>query len=187
MKQNIKPWKITELGDKITHCYEAHGVQLSIKKKDTNISDDRIIFRIKLKYGTRVNDIEKYAGDVQMKLKLPFFNVITKEMDIYIVTSKEPLVGSDWLQILTSREIRERIKRREIVHLIGTDAAGRVIINELTKYPHIVMVGTTGSGKSAAVKTLLVGLLLYYLPDKVNIIVCDLADELLEFNGFPHN
>ena len=185
MKQGIKPWEMVELADKIVHCYEAHGVPLSIREKDIDILGDRIIFRIKLKPGTRVDDIKKYAKDVQMKMKLPLFSVVIGGLEVSIIISKELFTGYRWHQILQGKEYRESVKHMKIAHPVGIDATGRTVINDLTKYPHLVMAGTTGSGKSGAIKMLLTSLLFYYSPSKLNLVVCDLADELMEFNNFP--
>lgn len=158
MKQGIKPWEMVELADKIVHCYEAHGVPLNIREKDIVILGERIIFRIKLKPGTRVDDIKKYAKDIQMKMKLPLFSVVIGGLEVSIITSKELLTGYRWHQILQGKEYRESVKHMKIAHPVGIDATGRAVINDLTKYPHLVMAGTTGSGKSGAIKVLLTSL-----------------------------
>lgn len=73
-----------------------------------------------------------------------------------------------------------------IAHPVGFDATGRPVVKDLALYPHILVTGTTGSGKSISHKILLTSLLSTYPPDKVNLLICDKAGDLLQFAGFPH-
>ena len=174
------------LKEKIIKRYRQHGVYIEIRDKDIEILPDRFKFGIKLPGGTRVDDIKKYATDVKMSLKLPLFQVGQEGLDIFIVASKEINNDHSLFRILESPEYAEAKAKMRIAHPIGFDATGKPVAKDLTLYPQAAVCGTTGSGKSVALEILLLSLILMYSPSKVNLIICDMAGDLLQFTGFPH-
>lgn len=175
-----------ELAKKIIKRYKSHGVSIGIKDKGITILQDRFKFKIKLLPGTRVDQIDKYSKDVQVSLKLPLFQVIQESLSIFIIASKESLKDNNLLDIFKSSEYIAAKKIMEIAHPLGFDATNKLVIADLALYPHLMLCGTTGSGKSMALKSLLVSLLGGYSPNKVNILICDKAGDLLPFSELPH-
>ncbi len=175
-----------ELAKKIIKRYKRHGVSIDIKDKGITILQDRFKFKIKLLPGTRVDQIDKYSKDVQVSLKLPLFQVIQESLSIFIIASKESLKDNNLLDIFKSSEYIAAKKIMQIAHPLGFDAMNKLVIADLALYPHLMLCGTTGSGKSTAIKSLLVSLLGGYSPNKVNILICDKAGDLLPFAELPH-
>lgn len=175
-----------ELAGKIVKRYKSHGVSIDIKEKGISILKDIFKFQIKLPPGTRVDDVQKYAKDIQMNLKLPLFQVMQEGLSLCIVASWENTIDYSLRRLVTSPEYEEALNKMVIAHPIGFNATGNPVIKDLASYPHSLIAGTTGSGKSVAIRILLVSLLLKYSPSKVNLLMCDMAGDLLQFHGFPH-
>lgn len=175
-----------ELAAKIVKRYKSHGVSIDIKDKGITILQDRFKFKIKLLPGTRVDQIDKYSKDVQVSLKLPLFQVMQENLSIFIIASKETLKDNNLLDIFKSSEYIAAKKIMQIAHPLGFDAMNKLIITDLALYPHLMLCGTTGSGKSTAIKSLLLSLLGGYSPNKVNLLICDKAGDLLPFAELPH-
>lgn len=179
-------YQIEDLIEKIPKRYKSYNVSIDIKEKGITVLKDRIKFPIKLPPGTKVSDIYKYAGDVQINLKLPLFQVIQEGLSIFIVASMNMDMDYSLRRLLTCPEYAEALNKMVIAHPVGFDATSNPIIKDLASYPHCLIAGTTGSGKSVALRILLVSLLLRYPPSKINLLICDMAGDLLQFNGFPH-
>jgi S-DNA-T family DNA segregation ATPase FtsK/SpoIIIE len=71
--------------------------------------------------------------------------------------------------------------------VIGTDIAGNAVVSDLTKMPHLLVAGTTGSGKSVGINTMIISLLYKLPPDKCKFIMIDPKMlELSVYEGIPH-
>jgi len=90
--------------------------------------------------------------------------------------------------------LREVIESDEFVNskknlsfCLGKDIAGNCVASDLTKMPHLLIAGATGSGKSVCINTLIISLLYKYSPDKVRLLMVDpKVVELNVYNGIPH-
>lgn len=175
-----------DLAECVVKFFKGYGVAIDIKKKKIGIQGNRFIYPVKLKTGTRVNDLRKYTREAKIKLKLPLFEIIEKEQSITIVVSRESQHNNDLSQILESPTYLQKAKSMALAHPIGIDAMGMPVVEDLASYPNMVIAGTTGSGKSVSLKALLTSLISQYSPAQVNILVSDMANDLFEINGIPH-
>ena len=70
---------------------------------------------------------------------------------------------------------------------LGLDVSGNAIVADLTKMPHLLIAGTTGSGKSVCISALITGLVMCNMPDDLQLVILDPKRvELSRFNGLPH-
>ncbi len=70
---------------------------------------------------------------------------------------------------------------------LGKDISGESIVGDLTRFPHVLIAGATGSGKSVCINSLIVSLLYKYTPEEVRLIMVDpKMVELSVYNGIPH-
>jgi S-DNA-T family DNA segregation ATPase FtsK/SpoIIIE len=100
-------------------------------------------------------------------------------------------VPNEEMTLVTLREIIEsEIFQRSRIPLrfaLGRDVAGHPLIADLTAMPHLLIAGTTGSGKSVCVNSILTCLLLHNTPDELRLILIDPKRvELTNYNGIPH-
>jgi S-DNA-T family DNA segregation ATPase FtsK/SpoIIIE len=71
--------------------------------------------------------------------------------------------------------------------VVGKDIHGKPIIEDLTQMPHLLIAGSTGSGKSVYVNSIITGLLYSKSPEELRFIMIDLKIvELKVYNGIPH-
>ncbi len=174
-----------EIGNKITNRFHHFNVDFSIK--DIVPIGDGYKFRIKLSKSSRLSDLQKYADDVRRGVKLRYFRIIDDKINIWLLVSyAEIRLNANIFEVLNDEKFKKFSNSMKITHPIGIDETGSIIVKDLTLYPHLLIAGTTGSGKSTAVKALIISLLYTYTPDDVNIIVSDPVGDLLIFNGFPH-
>ncbi len=80
----------------------------------------------------------------------------------------------------------EKIKKGLLVTL-GKDITGATINADLTTMPHLLVAGSTGSGKSVCINSIIISLLMHYRPDEVKLVLVDPKQvELSNYNGIPH-
>ena len=176
------------VADAIEDCYSEYNVPIKIRKKGYDpCYGNGFKFEVNLKYGTPIEKVKKLIPTVQLMLKLPAFQAIQEGGNLYfIIATIHPVPSNNNLgEILGSEEYISEFEKMEIAHPVGVDFEGNVIICDLVDYPHALVSGTTKSGKSTALKCLLVSLL-KYSPDKMNFIIADRGAELSKFDGLPH-
>ncbi len=88
-------------------------------------------------------------------------------------------------EVIGSKEFTQ--KESSVAFAMGKDISGKCIVGDIEKLPHLLIAGTTGSGKSVCMNTLIVSLLYRSSPDEVRFIMIDpKMVELGTYNGIPH-
>ena len=116
------------------------------------------------------------------------------------VRIEAPIPGKAAVGIEVPNKTRNTVRMRELIEsnsfqtskgklsvALGRDIAGQPVIADLSKMPHLLIAGTTGSGKSVCINSLIVSMLFKASPDEVRFLMIDpKAVELTEYNGMPH-
>lgn len=103
---------------------------------------------------------------------------------IEVANEKSAIVGLK--EILTSREFN-RTDDKGIYFALGKDIDNNYYVSDIADFPHAIVAGATGSGKSVCLNTMLVSLLYKYSPEQLRLIIVDpKMVEFVPFNGIPH-
>ena len=116
------------------------------------------------------------------------------------VRIEAPIPGKAAVGIEVPNKSRSTVRMRELIEsnsfqtsksklsvALGRDIAGQPVIADLAKMPHMLIAGTTGSGKSVCINSLIISMLYKATPDEVRFLMIDpKAVELTEYNGMPH-
>ena len=88
-------------------------------------------------------------------------------------------------QLIESPEIAE--KKSKLAAVLGKDISGEIVIADIAEMPHLLIAGTTGSGKSVCVNSIIMSILFRSKPEEVRFIMIDpKAVEFMAYNGIPH-
>ncbi len=88
-------------------------------------------------------------------------------------------------EILTSKDFKKR--RSNLCFALGKDVSGKPVVEDLSRLPHLLIAGTTGSGKSVMINSIIVSLLYQNQPDMLRLLLVDpKLVELIKYNGIPH-
>ena len=88
-------------------------------------------------------------------------------------------------EVLESEEFLESTKK--LAFALGKDISGKCVVGDLSKMPHTLIAGATGSGKSVCINSLIISLLYKYSPEDVKLLMVDpKVVELNVYNGIPH-
>ena len=144
-------------------------------------------YEIQPEIGTRLANITKLSDDIKLHLAAT---------DIRI----EPIPGKSTIGIEVPNEGRDSVLIRELIEsaelknngsklafAAGKDIAGQVIVGDIAKMPHLLVAGTTGSGKSVFTNSIIMSILFRAKPSEVRLIIVD--PKVVEFgvyNGIPH-
>lgn len=93
--------------------------------------------------------------------------------------------------MVTMRELIDSDKFRnsksKLTTVLGRDISGEIVVTDLAKMPHLLIAGTTGSGKSVCVNSILMSILYKATPDEVKLLLIDpKMVEFSKYKGIPH-
>lgn len=125
---------------------------------------------------------------------------LARSMSMASVRVVEVIPGKPYIGIEVPNSTREMVRLIELLTIpaftdpnsilsmaMGKDISGNPVIADLGKAPHMLVAGTTGSGKSVAVNSMILSMLLKYTPDQLRLILIDPKQlELANYNDIPH-
>ncbi len=171
---------------KLVETLKSFGVSASI----TNICRGPSVTRYELKpaAGVKINKITNLADDIALNLAADKVRI---EAPIPGKAAVGIEVPNKYTSVVTMRELidSEPFKRAEskLTCVLGKDISGEIVSTDLAKMPHLLIAGTTGSGKSVCVNSILMSILFKATPDQVKFVLID--PKMVEFSkymGLPH-
>lgn len=174
-----------DLCKKIENAYRKFNVHIELI--ETNCQKDRIRYKVKFKRNMTADDVTKYANEVKDRLKLPLFQVYKDGYATYIVVSEQKVKYPRLPKVLGEHTYRKQMEKMKLPYVVGHDASGVPVIKDLAEFPHLLMGGSTGSGKSVGLQALITSIAYVKDPTEVNFTLIDVgANSLMEFDGLPH-
>ncbi len=145
-------------------------------------------YEVELDKGVRLNKLTVVADDIALSLGAPSVRIAPVPGKISVVGIEVPN------RAVTMVSLREVIDSPEFASskskssfAVGKDIGGSCIIGNIAKMPHMLIAGTTGSGKSVCMNSLIISLLYKAGPEDVKLIMVDpKMVELANYNGIPH-
>ena len=169
----------------ITVEYRHHGIKIKLKECIIIPHLKRYIFTIKPSKGTRINQILDRAEDIQITLGLPLFYVFKDGISVHLAVSMYEIKENSLLKILQNPLFLE--SDMEIPLALGYELTGDMHIADLTEMLHLLIVGPSGSGKSVALKCLILSILVRCSVEDVRLIVVEIgSSSLSKFNNALH-
>ncbi len=138
--------------------------------------------------GVRVNKITNLADDLKLSLAAPSIRIEAPIPGKAAVGVEVPNPSPDsvFFRELLEEENFKKAKSA-LTFAVGKDIAGKLILADITKMPHLLIAGATGSGKSVCINTLIMSILYKADPNDVKLIMIDpKVVELSVYNGIPH-
>lgn len=140
--------------------------------------------------GIKISKIATYDKELSLNLAKDKIRIEapipgTRSVGIEIPNNKAQSVGLH--ELLRSNEWKREAAEKPLAFALGKDISGKVIIGNLAKMPHLLIAGTTGSGKSVMTNTLLMSMLYHNSPADLRLIVVDPKQvEMAAYNDIPH-
>ena len=145
-------------------------------------------YDLELEAGVKLNKLTNLAGDLALSLGVVSVRIAPIPDKISTVGVEVPnkIVSTVYLRdIIDSPAFQNAASKLSFA--IGKDIGGNCIVGNIAKLPHMLIAGTTGSGKSVCMNSLILSLLYKATPDEVRLIMIDpKMVELGIYNGIPH-
>jgi S-DNA-T family DNA segregation ATPase FtsK/SpoIIIE len=161
-----------------------------ISAKVTDIERGPVITRYELEPapGVKINRIEALSNDIALTMKAQSVRILAPIPGKGRVGVEVPNTQSSFVylkEILASKEYQEA--KAKLILTLGKDIAGQPVVADLDEMPHLLIAGTTGSGKTVCVNSLILSLLFRNTPNNLKLLMVDpKMVELMPFNGLPH-
>ena len=146
------------------------------------------MYELQLAQGVRLSKLTGLADDIALELGASGVRISAipdKNSMVGIEVPNKQVSTVSIREVIDSKEFRSA--KSKISFAVGKDINGNCVIGDISKMPHVLIAGTTGSGKSVCTNSILISLLYKASPEEVKLIVVD--PKMVEFgiyNGIPH-
>ena len=145
------------------------------------------LFDIALSPGVRAAKITNLSSDLARALKTSSIRVVANQMGKDTVGIEIPNSNREKVNLRGLMTATENIDQFILPMFLGKDSEGKILVEDLAAAPHLLIAGTTGSGKSVCMNSILLSLLLLKRPDELKLILVDPKEvEMAMFKKIPH-
>ena len=161
-----------------------------VNAKVTNVSCGPTVTRYELQpeMGVKVSKIVGLADDIKLNLAAPDIRIeapIPGKAAVGIEVPNKEHSAVMLRDLIQSPEFQNA--KSKLAFAAGKDIEGKTVVADIAKMPHLLIAGSTGSGKSVCINTLIISILYKAKPDEVKLIMIDpKVVELSVYNGIPH-
>jgi len=202
-----RAWELPPI-DLLADAPESSAAQLDLSAKGRRIRETLAHFGIGVKVA-RIQEgpvVTQYALEVDPGIKLSRIEGLADNLALALsarsIRIEAPIPGEPYVgieipnaafdlvtlkEVLASRNFAEMSERSKLAFALGQDVAGQPFSADLSKMPHMLIAGATGSGKSVCVNALIDSFLMNATPAEVKLILIDPKRvELAQYKGIPH-
>ena len=178
--------RILATSEKLRKTLQSFGVSAKVE----NVSVGPVITRFEIApaEGVRVSKISNLADDIALSLEAESIRIEAPipgkhTVGIEIPRKNKSVVGLK--DIIESDEFDSA--KSKLAFALGKDVAGDAVVTDIAKMPHVLIAGSTGSGKSVCINTLITSIIYKAKPSEVKLLMIDpKVVELSVYNGIPH-
>jgi S-DNA-T family DNA segregation ATPase FtsK/SpoIIIE len=180
--------QIDALGEDLVRALEAHGVETRLVGCRVGPTVTR--YELELGPGVKVARVTSLSKDIAYAMASPDVRILApipgkSAIGVEVPNRTRQLVSLR--DILESSEAKPTDATHPLEVAMGRDIAGRAVMANLAEMPHILISGSTGSGKSSCMNSIITSILMRDTPDKVKMILVDPKRvELGQYDGLPH-
>ncbi len=178
--------KAQEAAVVLERTFEEFGLNVKVAEIDTGPVVTQ--FELTLEPGLRISKVVNLADDLAVALRVPAVRVVS------------PIPGKNTVGVEVPNEKQVTVRLKELAEtmsaeadkmavpiFLGKDVSGRPLVVDMTKMPHLLIAGRTGTGKSVCLNTLITSILMTRTPDEVRMLMIDpKMVELSPYTRIPH-
>lgn len=171
---------------KTTKTLYSFGV--SAKVENVSVGPAITRYEVKPAEGVRVNKIANLADDIALSLAAESIRIEAPIPGKQAVGIEIPNKENEVVHLRDIIETEEFVNHKSKLALaLGKNVGGEAVIADVAKMPHVLIAGSTGSGKSVCINTLITSILYKAKPNEVKLLMVDpKVVELSVYNGIPH-
>lgn len=178
--------ELQEKAEKLVSTLDSFGVKVKI----TNICRGPSVTRYEIQPapGVKISKITNLADDIALNLAANGVRIeapIPGKAAVGIEVPNKVVSMVSMRELIDSEEFRNA--KSKLTCVLGRDISGEIVTTDLAAMPHLLIAGTTGSGKSVCVNSLLMSILYRATPDEVKFLLIDpKMVEFSKYKGIPH-
>lgn len=161
---------------------------VSVRITDVSVGPTVTRYELEPAPGVKVSRITNLQDDIALQLAATHIRIeapIPGKSAVGIEVPNEKTAEVALRDVLDDSSFKNR--KGGVPVALGKDITGRPVVTDLTKMPHLLIAGSTGSGKSVCINTIIMSILFHQQPDDVKLILIDpKVVELSVYNGIPH-
>ena len=173
--------------EKLEKVLESFGVKAKVL--EVHVGPTVSQYELEIASGTRVNKITTLSREIALALSKKDVRIeapIPGKSTVGVEFANDKAAAVSFYEIMASKVMREAPDKKLMVPL-GKSIMGDIGVCEINKMPHMLIAGTTGSGKSVCVNGIICSILMRARPDEVKLAMVDpKVVELSVYNGIPH-
>ena len=177
---------VADTASKLQKTLYSFGVSAKVE----NVSVGPAITRYELKpaEGVRVSKIANLADDIALNLAAETIRIEAPIPGKHAVGIEVPNAENEVVHLRDIIDTTEfEAHNSKLAFALGKDVAGKEIVADIAKMPHVMIAGATGSGKSVCINTLITSIIYKAKPSEVKLVMVDpKVVELSVYNGIPH-
>ena len=177
---------LIETANKLEQVFRDFGVNVHV----INVSRGPTVTRYELQpeQGVKVSKIVSLSDDIKLNLAASEIRIeapIPGKAAVGIEVPNKEYTPVNFRELIESNDYKK--SKAALVFAVGKDIAGKPVIADIAKMPHLLIAGTTGSGKSVCINTLIMSVLFKSTPEEVRMLMIDpKVVELKIYDGIPH-
>lgn len=145
------------------------------------------LYDVRLAPGTKVNQLNAVSSDIARALKAVNVRIVANQVGRDTVGIEVPNPTKEKVRLKELMGRPEKFQGMKLPMFLGKDASGEPLIADLTKMPHVLIAGTTGSGKSVCMNTIIMSFLYTKKPNELRLVLVDpKMVEMSQFKDIPH-
>jgi len=176
---------VREQGEALEHALQQYRIDGEV----VSIESGPVItlYHIRLAPGTRVSALQTVSSDIARSLKAVNIRIVPNQAGRDTVGVEVPNPTKERVRLKELMGNREAFEKMKLPMFLGKDASGDPLIADLTQMPHMLIAGTTGSGKSVCMNTIIMGFLYTKKPNELKMVLVDpKMVEMSQFKDIPH-
>ena len=178
--------ELIENANKLEEILSNFGVDAKVTQVTKGPSVTR--FELQPSPGVKVSKIVNLSDDIALGLAASGIRIeapIPGKAAVGIEVPNRKQTAVFLREVLENEEFIE--SKKKLAFALGKDISGKCVVGDLSKMPHTLIAGATGSGKSVCINSLIISLLYKYNPNEVKLLMVDpKVVELNVYNGIPH-
>ncbi|MBL9031844.1 MAG: DNA translocase FtsK [Phycisphaerae bacterium] len=145
------------------------------------------LYHVRLAPGTKVAQIHAVSSDIARALKAVNIRIVPNMVGRDTIGIEVPNTTKEKVRLKELMSKSETFARMKLPMFLGKDASGEPLIADLTQMPHMLIAGTTGSGKSVCMNTIIISFLYTKKPNELKLVLVDpKMVEMSQFKDIPH-
>jgi S-DNA-T family DNA segregation ATPase FtsK/SpoIIIE len=145
------------------------------------------LFDVRLAPGTKVAAVSAVSSDIARALKSVNIRIVPNQVGRDTIGIEVPNTQKEKVRLKELMAKTDRFANMRLPMFMGKDASGEPLIEDLSKMPHMLIAGTTGSGKSVCMNTIIMGFLYTKKPSELKMVLVDpKMVEMSQFKDIPH-